>query len=280
MRIALVSDTHLCARDTLLTANWVAIEHWLSAVKPDRVIHLGDITADGMHERQELERARGILTRDHPTMLFIPGNHDVGDHPPGPGVPTDHPLDELSLQEYRRVFGPDRWSHQLADWQLLGLNASVLGTGTEEEESQFAWLEKALRAGTGPVGVFVHKPLFRDSVEEGIVHLRYVPVIARRRLLGLLGTRDLRFVAAGHTHQVRRTIAEGVEHVWVPSAAYVISDVRQERIGDKMVGIMLLELNGDRHCFTHIVPAGMQAYNLKQFAHIYPIIATLPPDSL
>ena len=35
MRIALVSDTHLSSRDRLLSGNWEAIEHWLSAVKPD-----------------------------------------------------------------------------------------------------------------------------------------------------------------------------------------------------------------------------------------------------
>jgi hypothetical protein len=75
-------------------------------------------------------------------------------------------------------------------------------------------------------------------------------------------------------------VADGVEHIWVPSTAYTLSDIRQERIGDKVVGIMLLELNGDRHCFTHIVPAGMQGYDLKQFAHIYPAIAHLPPGSL
>src|SRR5262249_1359700 len=134
--------------------------------------------------------------------------------------------------------------------------------------------------GSGPVGVFLHKPLFRDSVEEGIVHLRYVPLAARRRLLDLLASRDLRFVAAGHTHQVRQIVADGVEHILVPSRAYTLSDVSQERIGDKVVGIMLLELNGARCCFTHIVPAGMQGYDLKQFAHVYPAILELPPGSL
>jgi 3',5'-cyclic AMP phosphodiesterase CpdA len=280
MRIALVSDTHLSSRDTLLSDNWAAIEHWLSALQPELVIHLGDITANGVHERAELALAHRLLTRVHSRMYFIPGNHDIGDHPAGPGLQVDDPLEQASLEEYRRTFGPDWWSLRVDGWQLLGLNALVMATQTAEEAKQLAWLEETLRNGTGPLGVFLHKPLFRDSAEEGIVHTRYVPVEARRRLLDMLAKRDLRFVAAGHTHQVRQMSAAGVEHVWVPSTAYTLSDIRQERIGDKVVGVMMLELNGERHHFTHIVPAGMQAYDLKQFAHIYPAIATLPPGSL
>jgi predicted phosphodiesterase len=280
LKIALVADTHLCSRDTLLIGNWTAIEHWLRVEKPDLVIHLGDITANGVHERFEFESAHRILTGSRIPTYFVPGNHDIGDHPPGPGVPPEDPFDQLGLEEYRRVFGPDRWSHPVGDWQLIGLNAPAFASGTAEEESQFAWLEQALRASYGPVGVFLHKPLFRDSVEEDIVHVRYLPLEARRRLLNLLATRDLRFVAAGHTHQVRRIVVDGVEHIWVPSTAFTLSDLRQERIGDKVVGIMLLELNGDRHSFTHIVPAGMQGYDLKQFAHIYPAITLLPPGNL
>jgi hypothetical protein len=63
--------------------------------------------------------------------------------------------------------------------------------------------------------------------------------------------------------------------VWVPSAAFTVPDFRQERIGEKLVGLMLLEIDGDAHHFTHIIPAGMQAYDLMQFSHIYPALAEL-----
>jgi 3',5'-cyclic AMP phosphodiesterase CpdA len=206
-------------------------------------------------------------------MRFIPGNHDIGDQPAAPGLSVSDPLDLSSLREYRRVFGSDWWSHRIGAWQLIGLNALLLASGTAEEKAQLAWLEASLRDGSGPLGVFLHKPFFRDCAEEGIAHCRYVPAAARRPLLDLLERRDLRFIASGHTHQVRRTMAAGVEHVWVPSTAFTLSDQRQELIGDKVVGVMMLELDGDQHAITHIVPAGVQAYDLDQFGHIYPELA-------
>jgi len=279
VKIALVSDTHFSSRDTLLTRNWAATERWLTAARPDLVVHLGDITANGVHERSELEHARQITRRSDLRMLFVPGNHDIGDHPAGPGLLTEEPLDMASLEEYRRLFGPDRWSHQAADWQIIGLNAPLLATDSLEEEDQFTWLENALREQTGPLGVMLHKPLFRDTPDEDIAHVRYIPSAARRRLLQLLQRRDLRFVAAGHTHQVRQIQASGVEHVWVPSAAFTVPDFRQERIGEKLVGLMLLEIEGAAHRFTHIISAGMQAYDLMQFSHIYPALAEPRPEA-
>jgi hypothetical protein len=102
-----------------------------------------------------------------------------------------------------------------------------------------------------------------------------VPAVARRRLLALLQKRDLRFVAAGHTHQVRQMSARGVEHVWVPSTAFTLPDFVQERIGAKHVGAMVLELQPDAHRFSYVVPAGMKHRSLMEFAHVYPGVAEL-----
>jgi 3',5'-cyclic AMP phosphodiesterase CpdA len=275
MKIALISDTHLSSKDTLLIHNLRAAERWITAVAPDLVIHLGDIAADGIHDSTELQFARMQFGSPRPEMLFIPGNHDIGDHDAGPGKPTDEPLDGVRLREYRGLFGADRWSLETSGWQLIGLNALLLATGSEEEDAQYEWLVAALSAHAGPLGVFLHKPLFRDRLDEDIVHTRYVPRASRERLLPLLRQRDLRFVAAGHTHQVRMTSVDGVEHVWVPSTAFTIVDTVQERIGEKSVGTMLLELTPQKHEFTHVIPAGMTAHDLFEFAHIYPGVTAL-----
>ena len=37
-------------------------------------------------------------------------NHDIGDNPVKPGAASGHPLDPARLADYRRLFGPHRWS--------------------------------------------------------------------------------------------------------------------------------------------------------------------------
>jgi hypothetical protein len=61
---------------------------------------------------------------------FLPGNHDIGDNPIAPGAPTKHALDLARLEEYRVLFGPDRWSFHTGAWQVIGVNAQLFGTAT------------------------------------------------------------------------------------------------------------------------------------------------------
>jgi predicted phosphodiesterase len=275
VRIALVSDTHFDSNDSLLIENWLAVERWLKATAPNLIIHLGDITAKGATDGAQLNFAHRLLTRSGFTVIPLPGNHDIGDCPSVPGQAPDEELDLERLSEYRRLFGADRWLIEAAGWRLFGLNALLLATGLPEEEAQFTWLEQTLPQGGGPIGLFLHKPLFRDDADEDIVHGRYIAKPARQRLLAILSDHDVRFIAAGHTHQVRRHRCDGIEHVWAPSAAFTVPDFRQEWIGDKCVGVMLLELQPDRHGFTHVVPAGLTPYTLMDFPHIYPALIEL-----
>lgn len=274
MKIALVADTHFDSADQLLVENWGAVERWLEAVKPDEIIHLGDISANAIHRASELSYAHGILSRRSLSMRCLPGNHDIGEHEAGPGHVTADPINLIRLGQYRHLFGPDHWTFSAHGWQFIGLNAPLMATYTAEDAAQMSWLSQTLRGMRGPVGLFLHKPLFRDAPEETVVHTRYVPAAARSWLLPLLAQCDLRFVASGHTHQVRTLTRDGVEHVWVPSSAFTIPDARQERIGEKLVGVMQLDIDADTHRFTHLIPSGMRPHTLEEFAHIYPALRT------
>ena len=236
MKLALVSDTHLTPRTAAFADNWRVVCAWVEATAPDLVVNLGDITADGAHDLRELELARPAFDGLQRETRFLPGNHDIGDNPIAPGAPNEHPLDLARLADYRRLFGPDRWSFDAGSWQVIGLNAQLLATGTDEEEEQFAWLGEQLRARRGPLGLMLHKPLFRNGSGDREAHVRYVPMLARRRLLASLAARDLRFVASGHAHQARALQVDGVEHIWAPSTAYCIPDVIQEPIGHACSG--------------------------------------------
>jgi Calcineurin-like phosphoesterase len=196
MRIALVSDSHLTPRTSAFSENWATVATWIDKTAPDLVVHLGDITMDGVSDPGELDTAFPAFASVGRPMWFLPGNHDIGDNPLETGPSSDHPFDRERLTHYRRVFGSDWWALEADAWQIVGLNAQLFSTGTEEEEAQFAWLDDQLRDAGRPVGVVLHKPLFRNRPEDTEAHIRYVPARARRRLLACLATCDLRFVIA------------------------------------------------------------------------------------
>ncbi|HEV2365447.1 MAG TPA: metallophosphoesterase family protein [Caulobacteraceae bacterium] len=122
----------------------------------------------------------------------------------------------------------------------------------------------------GPIALFVHKPLYRDGPTDEIRHPRYLPPEPRRALMRLFEGKDLRLVASGHTHQWRRCRAEGVDHVWAPSSAFVFPAEIQEAIGEKVVGVTMLELGPDGHSLSREAPEGLEPHDLAELPGLYP----------
>jgi predicted phosphodiesterase len=275
-RLILVSDTHLAERAVELNANWEVIHRWIRREAADKVVHLGDISAAGDRQNSDLRVAADILKSIelHP----LPGNHDIGDNP-GPGAygPDDaqhgNIITDSHLQAYRALFGQDYWSIALPGWQIIGLNAQLLGSGLAAEEVQREWLLHELAKGTGRVGVMIHKPLYRNGASDTEVHERYLPIAPRQRLLSDIRHRDVAFIVSGHTHQTRRYVSEGIEHVWAPSTAFYLPDSLQEAIGDKVVGALILDLQPSGCRFRLTVPDGLRQYNLLDHEHVYPELA-------
>ena len=275
MKIALITDTHLAGFTGAFNANCEAAITWIDGLGADLAIHLGDITADGVNDADQFAAARQILARMRTPLRLIPGNHDIGDSPIPGHRSAEPPVQADRLALCREVFGPDYWAHEGSGWMLVGLNAQLFGMGGGEEQAQFAWLEKTLAGVSTSIGVMLHKPLFRFGPDDTEIHHRYVQLVSRKRLLKLLEGRDLRFVASGHTHQLRRLHVGGVEHVWAPSSAYFFPDVMQERIGEKMVGVMVLTLDASGHSFAFHAPPGVVPYDLTDFADLFPKLRRL-----
>jgi 3',5'-cyclic AMP phosphodiesterase CpdA len=265
MQIAVISDTHLIPTAPLIDANLRAARHWIAAQDIAHTINLGDVCADGVGRPGQFDHARTQLA-DWPGQLHIvPGNHDIGDNP-GAGPETD----QTRLNLYRATFGSDWWQFAIDRWTLIGLDAQLLGRGSIDEEAQAAWLIAALADVGGPIGLFLHKPLFRDGPADRSTHHRYVPPDAGAALLAMFAGHDLRFVASGHTHQSRSFHSSGIEHVWVPSTAFVLPDAMQETIGVKEVAITVLTLDEWGHRFARIQPRGMLRHDLTDHGYIYP----------
>lgn len=270
MKIALITDTHLAATTADFVANCAAAIAWINDSGAELVIHLGDITADGIEVPEQIEMARDVLAKLVPPLLCVPGNHDIGDNPV-PDIISDHkPFEPAMLARFRAAFGHDHWVHEAGGWTLIGLNAELFGTGSDEECEQIVWLAEQLAGRPGPFGLFLHKPWFRDSLEDSERHGRYVPLEIRRVLAEMFEDKDLRFIATGHTHQMRQTHVDGVDHYWIPSTAFVVPDAMQPWIGAKRVGMALLTLEGDHHRLELVEVPGMQHLDLADYADSFP----------
>src|SRR5262249_3150119 len=105
--------------------------------------------------------------------------------------------------------------------------------------------------------LLLHKPLFQDSPDDQAPHHRYVPLAPRRRLVDLLSNVSLRAVLSGHTHQYRDRMVAGVRHIWVPSTAYYLPDEIQDRLGEKVTGLGVLELSRGAYRFHLVCPDGV-----------------------
>ncbi len=263
MRIALVADTHLSSRSPECVANWHAARRAVKRIGADLTVHLGDITLDGQSRRDELAFAARLMQHWPTELKCVPGNHDLGD---GCG---EVPLDERLLTAYGEAFGPDRWVVETGSWRLFGINAQLLESGTPQEHALWAWLAEQTAAASGfeHSALFLHRPLLQQESGDAPRKGRYVGSAATRRLLQGPLRPTLRVVVSGHTHQYRDASIDAVRHLWMPSTAFILPDEMQVRIGEKLVGIGLLDLGESAARFDLWCPDGMTRHEVGELRH-------------
>jgi 3',5'-cyclic AMP phosphodiesterase CpdA len=274
VEVALITDTHVAPQAAACNRNCQAAMAFIDAAGFDLAIHLGDITVDGAADFAQFDFAQALFAPYGTPIRFLPGNHDMGDNPGGEADAAHPTAGPRQLGAWRARFGEDRWLVKRDGWSLIGVNAQVLGLGDKEEQAQSTWLADVAARASGPVALFLHKPLFRDGPGDTHRHSRYAALEARRQIMRLFEGKDLRLVASGHTHQWRRLRADRVEHVWAPSSAFVFPDSFQERIGEKVVGMVRLRLSPQGSCSAELLtPTGLAFNNLSDHPDLYPSLA-------
>jgi 3',5'-cyclic AMP phosphodiesterase CpdA len=267
-RLTQISDTHLARRFSKLTSNFECLSEYIDGTRPDLVINSGDMAFDAPTSPGDLAFARELHDALPVPCRYLPGNHDIGDNPTQTTPRPPHPVNEKDRQAYIAAFGDDRWRFEAAGWRFVGLNSLVMNSGLVSETEQFDWLAAELANARGkPVALFLHKPLYLDAPDDPEIEtsaIRYVPPAPRRRLLEMLGSVDLRLVASGHVHQRRDYSTRGLRHIWAPSAGFVISDKRQERIALKEVGLVEYRFTPDSFEVRHVRAPGMVDVDLDE----------------
>jgi len=267
-RLMQISDTHLARRHPELTANFDRIRDHIDTTRPDLVINSGDLAFDVASSPDDLAFAKSLHEALPVACRYLPGNHDIGDNPTELGPAPSQAVNERDRQTFIAAFGEDHWRFDAAGWCFIGLNSLVMNSGLAGEAEQFDWLASELVGANGkPVAVFLHKPVFLNTPEDpelAASAIRYVPPSPRRRLVDLLRTADVRLIASGHVHQRRDFTYRHVRHVWAPSAGFIISDARQDRIGIKEAGLVEYRFQPDSFEVRHIRAPGQIDVDLDE----------------
>lgn len=260
-RIIVISDPHLSPTHGFFWDNWCRACEVANRLEADAVIVSGDLCINGPDSDAEVAFARQALARLKPAVHAIPGNHDVGDEPPGQAA--DQIIDARRLQRWMSIFGADHFAFDAGRWRVLGINAQLLGSGLPQESEQDAWLDAELGAASRPVLLALHKPLFLQSSDEAETTATSVNPEPRARLLRRLRSAPVQAVISGHLHCHRDVVREGLRHVWAPSTAFVVQEPA-DRAADNILGILSVELGEEGVRVELVDVPGLVAYDLAE----------------
>ena len=256
-RIVVLSDIHLSPTHGFFWENWCAARAFANAASADAVIVNGDLTINGADSDAEIAFAANALMNLRAPVKTLPGNHDVGDEPPGQD--PNQIIDADRLARWDRFFAGDRWTLDVGGWRLVGVNAQLLGSGVAREEAQDEWLDEKLDAAAGPIALFLHKPLFLELPTEDVITPACIAPPARARLLDGLDRYDVRLIVSGHLHQHRDRTLAGLRHLWVPAVAFAAP---QAHGGDSRCGITVLDFCSDGLQVTIERPRALVSHDL------------------
>lgn len=273
MKIVQISDTHFSPSKPHFNGNWEPVRRWIEAVKPDLVVHTGDLTIDGADNEDDIVFSMALLDELDVPVLIVPGNHDVG-HMPG----SHQPINDERLARWRRLAGPDRFAKDVGEWRLIGINSLLVGSGHAEEAMQLEWLAKQLETRDGHrVAMFAHKPLFVDDPSEGDTGYWGATPAERRHLIELLSAHDVALYASGHLHWTWQGVLDVAKLVWAPPTSFILDKMEREMPGERLVGGVVHHL-GDEVTSEVFAVEGTTAYILDDvIEEVYPRAATAIP---
>jgi 3',5'-cyclic-AMP phosphodiesterase len=267
--IAHISDTHLSDEKDFFHDNFNIVLADIQSKKFDLVINTGDVSLNGADDLQDLIDAHAMHADFGLPWKAIPGNHDIGDNQE---IATKQPTNAERRQRWLDVFGPDWWLHDVPGWRLVGLNSLLLGSNLPEAADQERFLSDAVEGLDGRMlALFLHKPLFHDTLADTDVSGHVINPEPRKSLLSALDGTTPALVCVGHLHEYRERSAHGIHQVWAPAVSFTLSDwYLPTHGGTHIVGYMHLELHEDGSFNTQLVqPAGQVAHDIADFPGAY-----------
>ena len=275
-RIVVMSDIHLSPTHGFFWQNWCIARDFANMFNPEAIIVNGDLCINGPESDAEMAFAASAVRDLGDTVFALPGNHDVGDEPPGQDA--EQIIDGERLARWNRFLGPDRWNFDVGNWRLIGANAQLFGSGLPQETEQCDWLnEQFSAAGSKPTALFLHKPLFIDSPDEVTPFARLHAAGGPQALLKLISGSGVRLVVSGHLHQsYREMTVEGIRYVWLPAVAFAATISLG---GQRNCGLAIFDFSTGDVDIRIEYPAGLVSHDLdviKQRGR-YAFLRDMPP---
>jgi 3',5'-cyclic AMP phosphodiesterase CpdA len=257
-RVIVLSDIHLSPTHGFFWQNWCIARDLANAAEVEAIIVNGDLTVNGAVSDAEVAFAASALKGLRAQVLALPGNHDVGDEPPGQDPEQIINIDRLA--RWDAFFGVDRWVREIGSWVLIGLNAQLFGSDLQREHEQSRWLEgQLIAAARQPVALFLHKPIFIEQPDEDLATASCVVPRARPGLLARLGQGNVRLIVSGHLHEHRDRTLNGTRHVWAPAVAFAAPELHG---GDGTCGLLTIAFSADTFEVTVEKSAGLVSHDL------------------
>jgi 3',5'-cyclic AMP phosphodiesterase CpdA len=279
-RIVQVSDTHLSESHAYFIDNFdvfVAEMQWL---KPDLIVHTGDISFNGPARVADLAFAAEQLKRLPCKVLTLAGNHDIGEAPRHSRL--DQPLTDERIAAWRHFVGPMWWQEDVGACRLIGLDTALMASSRPEESEQSAFLEEALATrGKRPVMVFLHMPPYYADPADDRFTTAAIPFEARGRLIKICRDGGVKIIACGHLHIYRRMRHQGMQIIWAPTTA-MVSVEKQWKQWRRWTrpGYLLWTLDGTRMSHELIEPRLMVAQDTSHWTEIGGTTTNMPPRPL
>ncbi|MEM7253110.1 MAG: metallophosphoesterase [Pseudomonadota bacterium] len=181
-------------------------------LRPDAIVICGDLV-NNIDQPEQASRLLREFER-FPTesqLICLPGNHDLSE--------TFHHPNADGLAEYRRHFGVDYQRFLVGETFCLAINSETLGDPEAlpaESERQWQFIEDALASQEAITAarraVFMHTPMRTGNrvLDNGSAVL---PPPISDRLLKIFAAGGVSAVFAGHLHQNRQTVIDGIRFV-------------------------------------------------------------------
>jgi 3',5'-cyclic AMP phosphodiesterase CpdA len=256
IRIIQISDTHLSRRRPFFQHNWEILVELMNAEAPELIVCTGDMTLDGADHPDELAFAARQFRRIASPVLFVPGNHDIGNSLPDVRG-GEIPITAERRQIVREHFGDDCWFRDGgSSWRFVGLNSMLFGSGLADEQAQWDLLEEAVRsANERALMIFQHKPLYYRTPDEVAPTQSAIYPEHRERLRQVLARARQLVVCSGHIHHYRTARWGNIAQIWAPATAFTIGiPGTTPPKGIPRVGYLRHTLDGKDHRHEFVEP--------------------------
>ncbi len=274
-RIIVLADIHLSPTHGFFWENWCVARDFANMFSAQAVIINGDLCIDGPDSDAEMAFAASALKGLNDFALALPGNHDVGDEPPGQD--KKQIINAARLARWKSAFGADRWMQETGAWRLIGVNAQLFGSDLAEERDQNHWLAGQLAEAAGqPAALFLHKPLFMEHPDEQGDSAACMGDVPRKNLLERLHRSSVRLVVSGHLHQHRDRVVDGIRHLWLPAIAFAAP---RDAGGDPRCGLAILDFSENSAEVKIEYPVGLISHDLAAIKGHgrYTFLREMPP---